>query len=99
MRSAGKRLLSTAAYIVLAVALLIITPLALFLPATLLHCGIRNGRRAAWGVLLVAAGVVFLITVPLAQSAQTPAQLANDTLTSLLGLVLAVGLPSVLALP
>jgi hypothetical protein len=100
-RPVGKRLLSTAAYVFLSVALLIVTPLAVFLPAALLHCGIRNGRRAAWAVLLLAAGIVLLLGMAAMQVPQTPqlAADAHDNLTSLLGLVLGIGLPSVLALP
>ena len=99
IRPAGKRVLSTIAYVMLAVAMLIITPLAVFLPAALLHCGIRNGRRAAWIVFVAASAIVLLLAIPAAQAPQTPAQLGNNSLSFYLGLMLAVGLPSVLALP
>ena len=99
IRPAGKRLLSTAAYLMLAVAMLVVAPLAVFLPAALIHCGIRNGRRAAWIVLIAASAIVLLLVIPAMQLPQAPSQVAKDSLSSLLGLILAIGLPSVLALP
>jgi hypothetical protein len=95
IRPIGKRVLSTAAYIVLAVAMLIVAPLAVFLPAALLHCGIRNGRRAAWIVLIAAAAIVLLLALPATQAPQT----VHTSIAFFLGLVLTVGLPSVLVLP
>jgi len=99
IRPAGKRLLSTAAYAMLSMAILFVQPLAVFLPAALLHCGIRNGRRAAWVVLLIMAAVAALFALSLAQTAEIPRPLANDMIASYLVLVLTVALPATLALP
>jgi hypothetical protein len=99
IRPVGKRVLSIAAHVVLAVTLLVIAPLAVFLPAVLFHCAVRNGRRAAWIVFIVSAAVVLLLVLPGAQDAHTPANLANMSIAFTVGLLLAVGLPSVLALP
>ncbi len=99
IRPAGKRLLSTAAYAMLATAILFVQPLAVFLPAALLHCGVRNGRRSAWTVLLFMSAVAALFAVSLAQTPQISRQLAYDMIASYLVLVLTVALPATLALP
>lgn len=96
IRPVGKRVLSIAAHVVLAVTLLVVPLLAVFLPVVLFHCGVRNGRRAAWLVLLAASAIVLLLVLPGAPQASA---IANGNLSFFLGLVLAVGLPSVLALP
>jgi hypothetical protein len=98
IRPVGRRVLSIAAHIVLAVTLLVVAPLAVFLPAVLFHCGARNGRRAAWLVLVAASAIVLLLVVPGAQDPHNAAVM-NGNLSFFLGLVLAIGLPSVLALP
>ena len=38
-------------------ALMFITPMLVFVPAALLHCAIRNGRRAAWTALALAVAL------------------------------------------
>ncbi|MEK6372581.1 MAG: DUF2232 domain-containing protein [Acidobacteriota bacterium] len=98
IRSAGKRARSTAGYVILA-ALMLVTPLLVFLPAALFHCAIRNGRRAAWIVLPAAAALALLMLMPGAMAPQTAAAEARSTIAALLGLVFVVGLPSLLALP
>jgi hypothetical protein len=55
----GKLVRSVAAYSFLVVAMLV-TPLFVFLPAALFDCAYRNGRRAAWVVLIAAVGVALL---------------------------------------
>jgi len=99
IRPVGKRLLSTAAYVMLAMATLFMQPLMVFLPAALLHCGIRNGRRAAWAIQLIMAAVAVLFAVSLTHTPEVPAQLAKDMIASYLVLVLTVALPATLALP
>ena len=89
IRPVGKRLLSTAAYALLAMAILFVQPIAVFLPAALLHCGIRNGRRAAWAVFFIMAAVAALFAVAMANTSEIPTRL----------LVLTVALPATLALP
>ena len=98
VRSFGKRAVSTALYALVA-ALALVTPLLVFLPAVLLHCGIRNGKRAAWIVMIVATALALLLVIPGASSSQsTPAQ-ANSGYAALYGAVLAIGLPALLVLP
>ena len=99
IRPIGKRVLSIAAHVVLAVTMLVLGLPAVFLPAVLFHCGVRNGRRAAWIVFIAAAAIVLVLAVPGAQDPHTPANFANFTIAFSIALLLSVGLPSVLALP
>ena len=62
-RSFGKRVRSMAGYTIVT-ALMFVPPLVVFLPASLLHCGLRNGRRAAWLLLVLSAVVVGLLLYP-----------------------------------
>ncbi len=98
VRSFGKRAGSVALYALVA-ALMLLTPLLVFLPAVLLHCGLRNGRRAAWVLLPLAAALALLLILPGAMSAQTTAAQAYGTYGFLLGLVLAIGVPALIVLP
>src|SRR5258706_862933 len=60
VRSFGKRVRSMAGYTIVT-ALMFVPPLVVFLPASLLHCGLRNGRRAAWLLLVLSADCVGLL--------------------------------------
>jgi Predicted membrane protein (DUF2232) len=77
-------------------ALMIITPMVVFVPAALLHCAIRNGRRAAWAMLVAAAGIIalYLAAVPAADPAE--ARMAGSYLAAV---ALAIALPSMAAIP
>ena len=99
VRPVGRRVLSAAAYSLLAVGMLIVQPVAVFLPAALLQCGIRNGKRASWAVLLVMASAAVLFALAVGQAPQVPRSAANNWIASLLTVVLVVGLPAALALP
>ncbi|HEY3051919.1 MAG TPA: hypothetical protein VGK04_00870 [Thermoanaerobaculia bacterium] len=96
VRPFGRIVRSVAGY-GLATALMLVSPLLVFAPASLFHCAIRNGRRAAWAAAALAtmlAGVYF-------------AQLASDSggdqlkmvYASFIGITLAITLPSIVALP
>lgn len=76
-------------------ALLVLTPAFVFIPAVLLHCGLRNGRRAAW-VTVVAAGLLFA-----AYFAQLPPASpdARPMVMLLTGLFLGLAVPSLMVLP
>ena len=99
IRPAGKRVLSTAAYAMLAAATLLVQPIAVFLPAALLHCGVRNGRRAVWAVFLFMTVLAALFAFSLAGTTEIPRPLANDVIASYLLLVLTIALPATLATP
>jgi hypothetical protein len=94
-RPVGRVLRSIAGYSLLT-ALMIVTPLLVFVPAALFHCAIRNGRRAAWAALVVALALasLYVSTVP-----ATPADTAKMAWTYLAGVALGIALPSMAALP
>ncbi|HEY0142309.1 MAG TPA: DUF2232 domain-containing protein [Thermoanaerobaculia bacterium] len=76
--------------------LMIVTPLIVFLPAALMHCALRNGRRIAWAALIVAASLaaVYIIGRP-----GNPPVDASMTWGHVAGVLLAVALPAMAALP
>ena len=77
-------------------ALMIVTPMLVFVPAALLHCAIRNGRRAAWTMLALALSIAALYVV--AVPAGSPAALKMAW--SYLGAVaVAIALPTMFAVP
>ena len=78
----------------LATALMIITPMLVFVPAALLHCAIRNGRRAAWTALSIAVLIAALVVLLPAKAAT--ASMAGSFLAAV---TLAVAVPSMVALP
>jgi hypothetical protein len=80
----------------LAIALMIVTPIVVFVPAALLHCALRNGRRLAWATLalsLVLAGG-YVAVVP----AESPAAL-QMAWTYIAAVAVAIALPAMLVLP
>lgn len=93
-RSPGRQLASVVLYSLIT-ALMIVTPMLVFVPAALFHCAIRSGRRAALTVAALALGLsaVYLAAVP-----QTP-QVMTMAWASLAGVALGVVAPSIAALP
>lgn len=98
VRTVGRRVRSILGYAVLA-GLMLVSPLFVFLPAALFHCGIRNGRRAAWFVLAAGAALAALVASPAAHAAHASASDAQMSLAYLLALVAGVGLPALILLP
>lgn len=94
-RSFGRQLRSVAGYALLTV-LMIESSLLVFVPAVLLHCALRNGRRIAWAVLVLTATIVTLVT--LAVPASTP-DAHKIVWSSLAGVLLTVALPTLAAVP
>lgn len=90
-----RRIRSVAGYALLT-ALMIVTPLLVFVPAALFHCAIRNGRRAAWVSLILAVGLacLYVSTMPAA-----PADAVKMAWTYVAGVAIAIALPSMAALP
>jgi hypothetical protein len=76
-------------------AITLVTPFAVLLPAVLLHCGIRLGRRAAW--LALAAGVAFAALVTAFQVTIEP--LPNSEYSYLAAMILGLALPALAVLP
>src|SRR5881275_3263400 len=95
-RTFGKQARSMAGY-TLVTALMFVSPLFVFIPASLLHCGIRMGRRAACLLLILSSVIAALLIYP-AAVASTVAE-ANTSYAYLLGLFLAIALPALAVLP
>src|SRR5207247_9473700 len=54
VRSFGRSVRHIAGYAIL-IAVMLVSPLFVFLPAALFHCAIKNGRRIAWIALFIGA--------------------------------------------
>lgn len=89
----GRIARSTAGHALLA-ATLILFQVTVFVPATLLNCALRNGRRAAWIAFAVAAAITTLAGVATIRAAD--AKLAASYMTAI---VLSQALPPMLLLP
>ena len=96
VRSFGKLVRSMAGYTIVT-ALMFVSPLFVFIPTALLHCGIRNGRRAAWLLLVLAAAIAALLAWP-AATAGTRLE-ASISYGFLLGLFLGIAVPALAVLP
>lgn len=94
-RSFGRQARSVAAYSLLT-ALMVVTPMLVFVPAALFHCAIRNGRRAAVAVaaLALTLAALYVAAVPGPTTAAT-----KMAWSYVLAVALAVVLPSIAALP
>lgn len=95
--SFGQRARSVAGYGV-GTALMMITPLLVFVPAALFHCAIRNGRRAAWAAFVIASALAGLFFAQVA-SVSEPAAAAKMAYASFVAVVLSIALPALMALP
>jgi hypothetical protein len=95
-RSFGKQVRSMAGYTIVT-ALMFVSPLFVFIPAALFHCGIRNGRRAAWLLLVLSVVAAALLLYPSAAAAK-PIE-ATTVYAFFLGLILAIGVPALAVLP
>src|SRR5438309_10449841 len=92
-RTLGRAARYVSGYAIL-IAVMLVSPLFVFLPDALFHCLIRNGRRITWTSLFIGTAVAGLMAVAGANAPQvTPAE-ANTGLAYLVALVLAVALPS-----
>ncbi|MBV8547584.1 MAG: DUF2232 domain-containing protein [Acidobacteria bacterium] len=96
VRTFGKQARSMAGY-ALATALMFVSPLFVFIPASLLHCGIRMGRRAALLLLVLSTAAAALLIYPAAAAAS--AAEASASYGFLLGLFLAIAVPALAVLP
>ncbi len=94
-RPFGRQLRSAIGYSLLTV-LMIVTQTLVFVPAVLLHCAVRNGRRLAWTVLALSMGVAALYA---ASVPDATADAQKMTWAYLAAVMLAVALPSMAAIP
>jgi hypothetical protein len=93
-RPFGRVVRSVAGYALLT-ALMFVTPMLVFVPAALLHCAIRNGRRAAWAALAVAVALDALYIMAIPAGAPDAAKMAWSYLAAV---VLAIALPAMAGL-
>jgi hypothetical protein len=77
-------------------ALMFITPMLVFVPAALIHCAIRNGRRAAWLTLAIAVGLDVLYVMAIPGSTPDATKMAW---TYVAAVVMGIALPAMAALP
>jgi len=91
----GKAARSFAIHAALA-AIMMATQFAVLLPAVLLHCGIRLGRRAAWLVLALSIAFAAIFT---AFEVATTSALPRTEYTQLLMVILGLALPTMAVLP
>jgi hypothetical protein len=94
-RPFGRQVRSVIGYALLT-ALMIVTPMLVFVPAALLHCAIRNGRRAAWAVLVLSMTVASLYAVSVPATALDAQKMAWSYLAAV---ALAITLPAMAAIP
>ena len=92
-RTFGRSMRYVSGYAVL-IAVMLVSPLFVFLPAALFHCIVRNGRRITWSSLFIGTAIAGLLAVAGANAPQVTATEANTGLAYLVALVLAVALPS-----
>jgi uncharacterized protein YybS (DUF2232 family) len=93
-RSFGRVTRSVIGYGVLT-ALMVVFGIPVFVPAMLIHCAIRNGRRAAWASLVLAT---LLATLSLGSATAAP-DVTRLALSFISGVVLSVAVPAILAVP
>lgn len=98
VRSFGRSVRHVAGYAIL-IAVMLVSPLFVFLPAALFHCAIKNGRRIAWIALFIGAVLAGAIIVAGANSPQVTLAEANMSVAYLVALILAIALPAMAALP
>jgi hypothetical protein len=79
----------------LVTALMTVTAMFVFVPAALLHCGIRNGRRAAW----ICAAAALAPFAAWAAFAPAPPAASNAGWVSLAFVAFAIVLPTLFVLP
>jgi uncharacterized protein YybS (DUF2232 family) len=92
-RTFGRSMRYVSGYAIL-IAVMLVSPLFVFLPAALFHCILRNGRRITWSSLFIGTAIAGLLAVAGANAPQVTATEANTGLAYLVALVLAVALPS-----
>jgi hypothetical protein len=97
-RTLGRWLRTVAGYAIL-IAVMLVSPLFVFLPAALFHCIVRNGRRMTWAALFIGTGVAGVLALVGANSPGVTQAEANTSLAYLVALVLAVALPSMAVAP
>src|SRR5712691_76751 len=98
VRTFGRSIRHVAGYAIL-IAVMLISPLFVFLPAALFNCIVRNGRRVAWISLFAGTAMAALLVLAGANAPDVTASEANMHLASLVALILAVAFPAMAVAP
>lgn len=96
--SFGRSVRQVAGYAIL-IAVMLVSPLFVFLPAAIFHCTIRNGRRIAWIALFIGAVLAGAVVIANASTPQINAAEAQMSVAYLVALILAIALPSMAVVP
>jgi len=96
--SFGRIVRYVAGYAIL-IAVMLVSPLFVFLPAALFHCTVRNGRRIAWMALFIGAALAGGVVIAGANAPQVTLAEANMSVAYLVALILSVALPSMAVAP
>lgn len=94
----GRMVRLTAGYAVL-MALMLVSPLFVFLPAAIFHCTTRHGRRLAWVSFALAALVAGFVVFTGAHAPGISPADANLSIAYLVAFVIAVGLTGLAVAP
>jgi predicted membrane protein DUF2232 len=97
-RSFGRFVRQIAGYAIL-IAVMLVSPLFVFLPAAIFHCTIRNGRRVAWIALFIGTAIAGVVVVAGASAPQVTIAEAHMSIAYLAALILAVALPAMAVVP
>lgn len=92
-RPFGRQVRSVAGHALVA-ALIFVPQLFVFLPATVFHCSLRNGRRAAWAALALGTLLAAALSLPGAPVADR-----NSVIGYLVALLFGLGLPAAVLIP
>jgi hypothetical protein len=93
VRSLGRVTRSVLGY-ALATAFMFISPLVLFVPAALINCVLRNGRKA--GVIALLLASTLLAVVSLGSDPSQAPRLGSGEAANVLSLIFAIGVPTLL---
>ena len=96
--SFGRVVRQIAGYAIL-IAVMLVSPLFVFLPAAIFHCTIKNGRRIAWIALFIGTALAGVVVVAGASAPQVTIAEAHMSIAYLAALILAVALPSMAVAP
>src|SRR5438445_10632008 len=88
--SLGRIIRHLAGYAIL-IAVMLVSPLFVFLPAAIFHCTIRTARRITWIALFIGAVLAGAAVIGGPNSRQLNLHEANMSVACLVALVLAVG--------
>ncbi len=91
--SFGRSLRYVAGYAIL-VAVMLVSPLFVFIPAALFYSTVRHGRRTSWAALIAGSALAGILVVAGANAPQTTLAEAHMSLAYLVALILGVGLPA-----